>query len=165
MGRGRRLQLLVGGYRNKQANVIERRHELFSFSPGWEEGGEQLAQLVQVGLEIKQLLRGSLYWAVKGQKNVFKGLGVKVHEPAEARFYALSEPVVHASLRELDVSAFQAQKATFIARLVTLARQLYEEAIAPYQHDPELIHAIAAGRSKFHKELAQLKETHHVDVH
>ncbi|MGR6034459.1 MAG: type I-E CRISPR-associated protein Cse1/CasA [Candidatus Nitrosoglobus sp.] len=160
-----RLQLLVGGYRNNQANIIDRRHELFSFSPGWEESGEQLAQLIEAGLEIKQLLRGSLYWAVKGQKDSFKGLGVKVHEPAEVRFYALSEPWVHDSLRELDFTAFQRHKSAFIARLTALASQLYEEAIYPYQHDPELIHAIAAGRSRLNKGLSQLKENQHVNAH
>jgi CRISPR system Cascade subunit CasA len=166
--RGRRLQLLVGGYRNKQAKVIERRHELFSFSPGWEEGQDHLEKLIEVGMEIKRLLRGSLYWAVKGEekgKNKFKGLGVKVHEPAEARFYALSEPVVHESLRELDSTAFQAHRGAFIVKLAELAKQLYKEATAPYQRDPELIHAIAAGRAKLTKGLTQLKENHHVNAH
>jgi len=155
---GGRLQLLVGGYRNNQASVIERRHELFSFAPGWEDGDEQLADLIELGLAVAKLLRGSLYWAVKGQKDQFKGLGVPVHEPATQAFYQRSEGLIHHALREMDYDAYQERRRLLANQLSALARELYGEAVAPYQHDVELIHAIAAGRARLNKALQPLTE-------
>jgi len=50
-------QLIVGGYHNKQATILERRHELFPLKPGWETGDEMVRKYVSSALEIKQILR------------------------------------------------------------------------------------------------------------
>lgn len=151
------LHLLVGGYRTNQASVIERRHELFSFSPGWEDGGEQIADVVDIGFNVAKALRGSLYLAVKGMKDRFKGLGVPVHQSAEQTFYHASQTLIHSAFRELDYDAFQAMRPTLVERLSKLANAVYEEAVAPYQHDPEFIQAISAGRARLASGLQKLR--------
>lgn len=159
---GGRLQLLVGGYRNKKASVIERRHELFSFAPGWEDGDEQLADLVDLGIAVAKLLRGSLYLTVKGQKDRFKGLGVPVHELAEQAYYYRSETLIHTALREVDYEAYQQRRRQLAEGLAALARTLYREAVAAYVHAPELVHGIAAGRARLTNGLQKLKEANDV---
>lgn len=153
------LNLLVGGYRNNQANVIERRHELFSFAPGWEDAQAQIEACVGDALAVRSALRGSLYWAAKGQKDHFKGLGVAVHEPADGRFLARSGTLLLAELREIDWAHedWSIRLDAYRAALVTLAEAIFAEAVAPYRHDPELIHAIAAARSKLASDLKPLR--------
>lgn len=159
-----RLQLLVGGYRNNQASVIERRHELFSFAPGWEEAGEQLEDAVELGISVKEALYRSLIYASGGQRDAFKGIGVQLEEEAERAFYRRSEPFMHEVLREMDYGAYERHRAKLIEKLTSLAKELYEEAVMPYRYDPELAHAIAAGRARLQKGLSKLKETLDVRV-
>lgn len=156
---GGALNLLVGGYRNNQANVVERRHELFSFAPGWEGAQEQIEACVSDALAVRAALRGSLYWAAKGQKERFKGLGVDVHELGDARFLARSGGVLLAELREIDWVGedWRARNAAYRAALIAVAEAVFAEAIAPYRHDPELLHAIAAARGKLARDLAPLR--------
>lgn len=151
------MQLLAGGYRNNQASVIERRHELFSFKAGWLDALADLQDFVQIGLAVRKTLYGSLMWAVKGQKDGFKGIGVDLHKAAEAAFYQRSEPMIHVRLRELDGASAEREKMSLRRELRQLAIALYDEAADPYRHDAELVHAIAAGRGKLFKELG--KET------
>lgn len=145
--------LLIGGYRNKQASVLERRHELFSFQSGWVDSIADLTEFVQIGLRARKALYGSLMWAAKGQKDVFKGIGVDLHKAAERAFYDRSESLMHERLRELDFSAADREKASLNDALRSMVHDLYDEAISPYAHDAELVHAIAAGRTKLFKEL------------
>ena len=124
-------RLLVGGYRNKQASVIERRHELFSFKEGWVDALADLQAFVQIGLDARKSLYGSLMWAAKGQKDRFKGIGVDLHKAAETTFYQRSEPMIHARLRELDQTTAEREKASIQVELWQLARDLYDEAVKP----------------------------------
>lgn len=54
---GRPLHLAVGGYRNKQALILERRHEMFSFKKGWSEGLHHVQYIVDFALGCKSVLR------------------------------------------------------------------------------------------------------------
>lgn len=148
-------QLLVGGYRNNQASVVERRHELFSFKDGWADALADLQSFVQIGLDVKKTLYGSLYWVAKGQKDSFKGVGVELHKGAEAAFFQRSEPLVHARLRLLDANSAEREKSGIHSELRALAFELYDEAVKPYRHEAGLVHAIAAGRAKMFKELGK----------
>lgn len=149
------VQLLVGGYRNNKASVIERRHELFSFKAGWQDALADLHDFVHIGLAARKTLYGSLMWAAKGQKDTFKGIGVDLHKAAETAFYQRSEPMVHARLREFDADSAEREKASLRHELRQLVIALYDEAVDPYRHDAELMHAIAAGRGKLFKELGK----------
>jgi CRISPR system Cascade subunit CasA len=149
------VQLLVGGYRNNQASVIERRHELFSFSKGWVDALADLHDFVQIGLAARKALYGSLMWAAKGQKDGFKGIGMDLHKASETAFFQRSESMIHVRLRELDAVSAEREKTSLRSDLRHLVIALYDEAVAPYRHDAELMHAIAAGRGKLFKELGK----------
>jgi CRISPR system Cascade subunit CasA len=153
-----RLQVLVGGYRNNQASVIERRHELFSFAPGWEDAEDQLADIVDLGLEVKDLLYGSLSLAAKGKKGAFKGIGVDLHKDAERAYYRRSEGLMHDVLQEMDYDGFQSFRVRIAEKLAELARAIYVKAVEPYAHDPQFVSAIAAGQLKLHTGLRKLRE-------
>ena len=154
---GEQLQLLVGGYLNNQSSVIERRHELFSFSAGWEDAEDQLADIVDLGLRVREVLYGSLSLVVKGKKGAFKGIGVDLHKDAERAYYRRSEPLIHEALQEMDYDGFQSFRARTVEKLSALAREIYAKVIEPYAHNPEFIRAIAAGKLKLHTELRKLR--------
>lgn len=154
---GGRLQILVGGYRNNQASVIERRHELFGFAPGWEDAADQLADIVHLGLEIRALLYGSLSLVAKGRKGSFKGIGVDLHKDAERVYYRRSEPLIHEALQEMDFEGFQKFRAQMEEKLAALAKELYANAVEPYAHDPAFISAISAGKLKLYTGLRKLR--------
>jgi CRISPR system Cascade subunit CasA len=59
---GEPLYLLVGGYRNKQAAVLERRHELFNLAQGWTEHGNEVSEIVNLALQGRNALYGALAW-------------------------------------------------------------------------------------------------------
>lgn len=156
----RDLLLLVGGYRNKQASVIERRHELFTIGSDWQSplGKQYLYAGVKFALQVKTLLRSKLFSAVKGNKEKFlKGLGVPVHEHAEKRFYQDSYEHI------LDCfSAIETKKEAkgaldrFKKEIVENCCSAFEDAIAPYQHNPALIKTIALTRRNLSIELHKL---------
>lgn len=160
------LNLLIGGYRNNQANVIERRYELFSFAPGWEDAQAQIEACIGDALAVRTALRGSLYWAAKGQKDHFKGLGVAVHEISDARFLTRSGTLLLTELREIDWARedWITRLETYREALIALAETIFAEVVAPYRHDPELIHAIAAARSKLARDLKPLRPTQTEEV-
>ncbi len=156
-----RLHLLVGGYRTKQASVLERRHEFFNLAEGWEEEGrDRVRQLVQLGINAKKVLRGRLYYAVQGDsKKGMKGLGVALHETGDKLFYAQTETLFHETLREkLSFKEWKAGKGEFTRRIVDTCKDIYNDLTAPYTHKPELIPIIAWARRSLNSELAKLTE-------
>ncbi len=148
--RRQRLHLIVGGYRNKQASVLQRRHEFFNLSAGWDDHEAYLDHFVETGLTIKTLLRKKLY-------GFGKAIGVSgIQEQAERRFYNGSEPVIHAVLREMDWARVSEAYDQFKATLVELTRKIFNELTQPYGNDPKKIKAIAVARRGLFKELSRL---------
>jgi CRISPR system Cascade subunit CasA len=145
-----RLFLLVGGYRNKQAAVLERRHELFNLAASWVEHGDDLAGMVSVGLEARNALRGALY-------GFFKNTGIARHEEAQAQFYRRSEPLIHGRLREMDFQAFNAARDQLAEALSHLAQDIFDEETQAYRHRPEIHKHIALARRGLCAKLNRLK--------
>lgn len=158
---GQRLQLLVGGYRTKQASVLERRHEFFNLAEGWEEEGrDRVRQLVQLGLKGKDILWRKLSYSARGDdKKGMKGIGVPLQQTGDKLFYARTEAYFHETLREkLSFKEWTAGKDVFANRLAETCKAIYADLTDPYAHKPELIPIIAwAGRS-LNGELAKLTE-------
>jgi len=91
----RPLHLLVGSYRNKQASVLERHHELISLAAGWDDDKGRLEELVRLGLAAKKALRGKLYLVVQGnQDKGLQGIAAPIHETGEKLFYARTENLI-----------------------------------------------------------------------
>ena len=87
----RKIELIVGGYRNNQATILERRHELFSLAQGWDIHGETIQQIVNSGLAYKTALRKALYLFAVGVKDKVHGSGVNLCNVVEDNYYQQTE--------------------------------------------------------------------------
>lgn len=154
------LHLLIGGYRTKQASVLERRHDLMSLAQGWGDDKGRLKQLVDLGKEAKKALRGKLYFAVQGNKDKnLKGIGAAIHETAEKLFYARTESFIHETFSNvLTFKEWKSAKADFAKQLATHCLVIFEELTDPYAMKPELIPVIAWARRGLNTDLAKLTE-------
>jgi len=156
---GEPLHLLVGGYRSKQAAVVERRHELFTLAEGWEEERKgRVKALVEIGKAARSSLRGKLWFAARGDKDKgMKGIGVAVHEIGDKLFYALTEELFHETLREqMTFKVWKKAKEDFAERLSAICGKLYDEITEPYSMKPELIPVIAWSRRSLNSDLRKL---------
>jgi CRISPR system Cascade subunit CasA len=150
--------LVVGGYRNNQASILERRHEVMALHQGWQTHGDVIHRLVDIGLSYKSALRSALFTFAEGVKNSdVKGAGIKAHEKAERDFFRQSEPVVMALLAHLDFNNPASQFDQLRVQLHQLCIQLFEQATEPYSHHPKLVRTMAVARRSLYKHLSNLK--------
>jgi CRISPR system Cascade subunit CasA len=154
------LKLIVGGYRNKQASVIERRHELMTLGCGWVSKTEQIREVVDLGLAAKELLRDKLKFAVKGHRGKgLRGIAVPIDLVGQQRFYAQTEPLIHNVIAdEHTFDDWSTARETLVDALTEQCKDLFEEMTNPYAAKPELIPIIAWARRSLNNELKKLKE-------
>lgn len=146
------LFLLVDGYRNKQAAVLERRHELFNLAAGWDSHIADIQAMVNIGIEIKDALRSSLF-------RFFKQTGIACHEAGQARFYRQSERLVHGALIDMKSDEdFFAARDRLANQLAELTRDIFDAETAPYRHRPEIYAEIAKTRASLNSKLKTLQE-------
>ena len=143
------LNLIVGGYRNKQASILERRHELFSLAKEWESSDQQIARIVEVGLAYKLELRKKLY-------GFFKATGASLQDQAEHRFYQQTEQLVHGLLRSMNFKESKAAFADYHQRLRTISMAIFHQVTEPYKNEPKMIKALAIARRGLEKSLSAL---------
>lgn len=141
--------LMVGGYRNNQASILERRHELFSIAKGWENNDALIARVVDTGMTYKTELRKKLY-------GFFKATGAAVQNQAEHRFYKQTEPLVHNMLRSMNFKESKAAFANYHQQLRETTRTIFNQVTEPYQNEPKMIQALAIARRGLEKSLAAL---------
>jgi CRISPR system Cascade subunit CasA len=156
LGEGQ-LFLLVGGYRNKRAAILERRHELFNLAVGWAEHAEDVSEIVDLGLRVKDALRGSLY-------SFGRSTGIRTQEQGEAQYYRQSEPTIHRQLRDMDFREFKRARHGLAQDLSALALEIFEQQTAPYRHRPEIYRVIALARSGLRAKLNMLAKGDHQDA-
>ena len=154
------LHLLIGGYRPKQASVLERRYEIIGLAQGWNDDRERLNNLVEIGKKAKKILRGKLYFAVQGNKEKgLKGLGAPIHETAEKLFYARTERLLHETFsNKLTWREWAPAKSVFVKQLARHCRKIFEELTDHYAIKPELIPVIAYARVSLNRDLKKLME-------
>ncbi|QLE96559.1 type I-E CRISPR-associated protein Cse1/CasA [Neptunomonas phycophila] len=153
----KRLELIVGGYRNNQATVLERRHELFSLSDGWQDKSVLVDQLIAQAQEYKKALRKALYIFGVGIKDRFAGAGVNLTNQYDVIFYQQTESLIHDALATLHFSNPDNDLKQLYSQLKKIVLSLYEQATAPYQQEPKMLKALAASRrllsNKYLKDL------------
>lgn len=153
----KRLDLMVGGYRNNQATVLERRHEMYSLANGWQKNTQLVDELINLAQEYKKALRKALYLFGEGIKDRFAGAGVNLTEQYEAHFYRQTEQLMHESLAELDFS----QPSSALDRLSSVLKKqvvrLFDQAVSPYQQEPKMLKALASSRRLLNKYLRELE--------
>jgi CRISPR system Cascade subunit CasA len=149
---GEELHLIVGGYRNKQASILERRHELFSLAQGWGENLEHVRRMVELAADVKTILRGKTYGF--GKQIGLDGLA----QCAEQRFYQASESSIHQILRRMDWREKRDARHAFLVRLCELAKEIFDNLVEPYQTAPKMLRAAVISRRSLEKDLRRLTE-------
>lgn len=145
------LVLTVGGYRNKQASILQRRHELIGLSKDWEANRDSLDEMVKVAMQIKTALRSKLYGFGK------KSGAHAVPEQAEALFYQNSEALIHSTLRQMDWREAKQVKASLIKKLIKISWDIVHQVILPYQNEPEMILATSTVKRTLASEFKKIK--------
>lgn len=151
---GEPLNLMIGGYRNKQASILQRRHEMLSLAKGWENHLEDMQEIVQIALEIKDVLSKKIYGFAK-QIQMEKPGGLS--DRARDQFFLRSEATMHSVMREMDFDAFEATLSDLIKKLSDLAQNIYENLSTPYQHSPKMLEAYVKTRAGIRKGLREIK--------
>jgi len=149
--KGEALNLMVGGYRNKQASILQRRHELLGLAGGWEEHLDVLKEIVGVAIQIKAALRGKLYGFAKASG------ASAVPDQAESLFYHNSENLIHENLYPMDWRESKKAKEVLVKKLIQLSWRIFREVTKPYQHEPKMILAIAVAKRTLGKEFKKIQ--------
>jgi len=152
-----KIQLIVGGYRNNQATVLERRHELFSLAQGWAEHGNVIQQIVTGGLAYKTALRKALYLFAVGIKDKVNGSGVNLCDPVEAVYYQQTENLMHNSLAAIKFEASQDELQLLNKQLKAIVIDLFNKATESYRQEPKMLKALALARRSLHKSFKELE--------
>lgn len=149
---GEELRMAVGGYCNNQAAILERRHEMVSLARGWGEGLEQVGQVVQRALAIRDVLHKHCY-------GFGKQVGISaVARSADRLFYQRSERCIHSLLESMDPrQAIQAID-KMDNELGILARSIFEEVLLPYAADPKGLRALSLARPRLGASLAKIRK-------
>ena len=152
----RNLRLIVGGYRNKQASILDRRHESIFINDGWSDHTATINDLVGLATGYRDALNKALYVFFNGFKEI-KGAGVKVHEIAKDQFYRRSEDTVLDTLGSIDFSDPAPTLLAMGEKLHRIVENLFNESVRPYLSDPELVRTVAVSRKTLWKHLKALK--------
>lgn len=158
-GRAGKLELLVGGYRNNQAAILERRHEVLTLNQGWETHANIVHELVKHGLEYKTALRKTLYVCSKGIKKAgrkIKGMGLDLHEIGEVQFYRCSEDLMMRSLANIDFDNTLPTYVELDTQFNIICKSIFTELTSPYLHDPELFRTLTITRRSLQKHMRKI---------
>lgn len=155
-GQSRKLHLLIGGYRNNQASVLDRRHEVFTLNQGWDDNTKVIHYLVSLGRGYRDALYKALYVFVHGIKDI-KGAGVKLNSNAETQFYRRTEPTIEDTLARIDFTDPEPELAQMRESLKSITLVLFKESVHPYLNNPELIRTLAVARRTLYKHLNNLE--------
>lgn len=147
------LSLIVGGYRTKQASVLQRRHDLISMSAGWSGNLATMERYIDLALEFKEHIRKKMYGF--GKKVGVTGLAAK----AEGLFYQRSENLIHLRLRKMNWRESAAELGNMYEELKTVCDAVFEETTASYQNDPKMIKAFVTSRRTLAGAINKLKPT------
>lgn len=152
-----KIQLIVGGYRNNQATVLERRHEIFSLAQGWASHGEVIRRVIIDGLAYKNILRKALYLFAVGVKDKIHGSGINLCDSAEADYYQRTEHRLHQCLAIIDFEAPDSDLKSLSSQLKESVINIFDHVTEPYRQEPKMLKALALARRSLHKSLKELE--------
>lgn len=172
---GKRLDILIGGYRTNQASVLERRHELVGLAQGWLNEKDRIGKLVAIGVDAKDRLASAIFATSFGLPGM-KGTGLfrkkkgrkKIrsvndahgfHEHAEKLFYARTESLIHQTFSsDATFREWGEARRAYAQQVTDHCRDIFEELTDPYNLKPELIPIIAWSRRALNTDLNKLME-------
>lgn len=163
--RGRDIKLAIGGYvkGGSAESLAGRKHETYSLATDWENRSAEMDRLIIMGLDVYK----KLDWAInefariaidKG-KHKAKESGFKkaVKGKAKQAYFDNSESLMHSVLRKWawdeDIAPYQKQFAD-------LARTIFEQIMAPYEHEPKMLQAIIESRVRLNDMLNKMGGVH-----
>lgn len=143
--------LMVGGYRNNQAAILERRHDLFAIAKGWEDHNEDLVRIVNDGKVYVDTLRKKLY-------GVSKKANINLHDTAESLFYSHTESLVHTMLRDMDFEESKKAFDEYHQKLAKISMAIFDQLVQPYREIPSMIRTLAIAERSLKKAFKELRE-------
>jgi CRISPR system Cascade subunit CasA len=151
----KKLKLIAGGYKNKQASIIQRRHELLSLAHGWDNNMDNVEGLIELALDTKDVLKR----AVKQFLYHAELKKINLDAIAEQHFYLASEEIIYKRLEALDYQAIRRERLAFFNELSVIVKSIFYEVIQPYQNitQPKLINAFAKSERTLNFALRELK--------
>lgn len=152
--RGQSLSLVAGGYRNKQALILQRRHEQISLAQGWEDHADDIREMIDLALNVKQELTKKLFgFAKNAQLPNASGMSNK----GQDQFYLSSEPEIHALLKALDFDVFYPTMHVLSQKLARMAISIFEDLTRPYRHSPKMIEQYVSSKAGLHRALRKIE--------
>ncbi len=128
------LNLIVGGYINNQAKIIERRHESFSLTEKL--NSEEIQHALLLGVEIGNLVRGKAYGlGLSANLDKLSGgsLGNIVSD-LQGVYYSKSESIVHSLIARINSFEDKEQAIDeFISKLTRIGDELLVDFASGYQ--------------------------------
>ncbi len=155
-----KISIVAGGYilGNSTEKIEGRRHELFQLEQGWENGFEDMNEILQFVIEIPDKLKTSIWYFVKNACD--DGLGKELQKklPTQVRdeFYRRSETKIYVELQDVDWDKIENLQHRLFKYLSKLAFDLYKEVTQPYEHNPAIYGAIVVGHENLCKALNKL---------
>lgn len=158
--RGQSLSLVAGGYRNKQALILQRRHEQISLAQGWEEHADDIREMIDLALSIRQELTKKLFGFAKGAQ-LPNASGIS--NQGQDQFYLNSESEMHALFKALDFDIFYPTMHALSKRLCQMAISIFEDLTRPYRHSPKMIEQYVSSKSGLRRALRKIESSYQTE--
>ena len=163
--RGRDIKLAIGGYvkGGSAESLAGRKHETYSLATDWENRSAEMDRLIIMGLDVYKKLDWAMNEfariAIDKGKHKAKESGFKkaVKGKAKQAYFDNSESLMHSILRKWawdeDIAPYQKQFAD-------LARTIFDQILAPYEHEPKMLQAIIESRVRLNYMLNKMGVVH-----
>lgn len=162
------LVLVVGGYRNNQATILERRHEMISIGAGWlnndnEDELESLTTLVSLALEFQKRLGNAYFFFMKdlvksaSQKNITGKESNRIRKivisDANTMFYQSTEPTMH---KYISAEPYNKLWHDFGIELKKICIQIFDEITKPHLCNVKAIKSYSINKDELSKNMSQI---------
>jgi len=163
--RGKNIKLAIGGYvkGGSAESLAGRKHETYSLATDRENRSAEIDRLIFMGLNTYKKLEWAVNEfaciAIDKDKRKAKESGFKkaVKSKAKQAYFENSESLMHSVLRKMtwdeDFSIYQKQFAG-------LARNIFEQIMHPYEHEPKMLQAIIESRAMLNRNLKAIEVKH-----
>lgn len=154
---GKRMPLVVGGYRNQKASITERRHEMFSISSDWISEKERLEELhnaILTALSFCDHLRKTAYFFGKDIDKASKIPDGTANE-AQSLFFQRTESLMH---KFIAVSRENASLYDLARNLKVICEEIFEEITKPYLGSVKAIKSYSLKQKMLSKEFYKILE-------
>lgn len=149
------LPLVVGGYRNKQASILERRHEIISIGATWIKDDENLNILhgmIIIALSFRDCLSKKAYSfgkSIDQSSNIPSGIA----NEASNAFFQDTELLIHKYITSEPVLNLSENIAK---ELREISLKIFEEATTPYLSNAKALKSYSLNKMGLYRELNKI---------